>query len=36
MPVNLKGRHFLKLQDFTPQELWYLLHLSKELKGLKY
>jgi len=35
MPVNLKGRHFLKLQDFTPQELWYLLHLSKQLKAMK-
>ncbi|GAB6935306.1 MAG: ornithine carbamoyltransferase [Bacillota bacterium] len=36
MPINLKGRHFLKLEDFTPQELWYLLELSKQLKAQKY
>jgi ornithine carbamoyltransferase len=36
MAINLKGRHFLKLEDFTPQELWYLLNLSKQLKAQKY
>ncbi len=35
MPYNLKGRHFLKLQDFTPKDIAYLLELSKELKDLK-
>lgn len=36
MPYNLKGRHFLTLQDFTPKDITYLLELSKELKDLKY
>jgi ornithine carbamoyltransferase len=31
----LKGRHFLKLSDFTPAELEYLLDLSAELKAAK-
>lgn len=35
MPVNLQGRSFLKLLDFTPEEIRYLLELSKELKKLK-
>jgi ornithine carbamoyltransferase len=35
MPVNLQGRSFLKLLDFTPEEIRYLLDLSKELKKLK-
>lgn len=35
MAVNLRGRNFLKLLDFTPQEIRYLLDLSKELKTLK-
>ncbi|WP_459481739.1 ornithine carbamoyltransferase [Clostridium saccharoperbutylacetonicum] len=35
MSVNLRGRNFLKLLDFTPQEIRYLLDLSKELKTLK-
>ena len=33
MAINLKGRHFLKLEDFTPQELSYLLDLSQQLKA---
>ncbi|NGX56305.1 MAG: Ornithine carbamoyltransferase [Candidatus Anoxychlamydiales bacterium] len=33
MPVNLKGRHFLTLKDFTPQEIRYLLDLSHDLKA---
>ncbi len=35
MSVNLKGRHFLKLLDFTPAEAHYLLDLSDELKRAK-
>ncbi len=35
MPVNLKGRHFLNLQDFTSEEIRYLLDLSHELKAKK-
>ncbi len=31
----LKGRHFLKLSDFTPEELEFLLDLSAELKAAK-
>lgn len=33
--MNLKGRHFLKLLDFTPEEINYLLDLSAELKSKK-
>lgn len=36
MGFNLKNRHFLKLEDFTPQELAFLLQLSAELKAAKY
>jgi ornithine carbamoyltransferase len=32
MAFNLKGRSFLKLLDFTPDEIRYLLDLSQELK----
>ncbi|MGO1579833.1 MAG: ornithine carbamoyltransferase [Peptoniphilaceae bacterium] len=35
MAVNLQGRSFLKLLDFTTDEIKYLLELSKELKKLK-
>lgn len=35
MPKNLSGRNFLKLLDFTTEEIRYLLDLSKELKHLK-
>ena len=35
MPVNLRGKHFLKLLDFTPAEIRYLLDLSKTFKDLK-
>ncbi len=27
MPVNLKGRNFITLKDFTPQEIQYMLDL---------
>jgi ornithine carbamoyltransferase len=33
--LDLKGRSFLKLMDFTPEELHYLLELSFELKQAK-
>ncbi|HEY4033532.1 MAG TPA: ornithine carbamoyltransferase [Ktedonobacteraceae bacterium] len=36
MGFNLKNRHFLKLEDFTPQEISFLLQLSAELKAAKY
>jgi len=36
MGFNLKNRHFLKLDDFTPQELSFLLQLSAELKAAKF
>ncbi|MGC8803316.1 MAG: ornithine carbamoyltransferase, partial [Bacteroidales bacterium] len=35
MSVNLRNRSFLKLLDFTPSEIRYLLDLSKELKAAK-
>ncbi len=35
MAVNLKGRHFLTLMDFTPVEIRYLLDLSHDLKAKK-
>jgi len=34
-PVNLKGRHFLNLADFSAAEIHYLLDLSAELKAQK-
>ena len=30
--MNLKGRHFLTLLDYSPEEIRYLLDLSKDLK----
>lgn len=36
MGFNLKNRHFLRLGDFTPQEISFLLQLSAELKAAKY
>ena len=35
MPINLKGRSFLTLMDFTPQEVRYLLDKSHALKRKK-
>ncbi len=35
MPVNLQGKNFLKLLDFTSEEIRYLLELSKQFKQLK-
>ena len=33
--MNLRGRHFLKLLDFTPEEITYLVDLAAELKEKK-
>ena len=33
--VNLKGRDFLKLLDYTPEEIEYLLDLAADLKDKK-
>ncbi|MBN2863843.1 MAG: ornithine carbamoyltransferase, partial [Bacteroidales bacterium] len=35
MTINLRNRHFLKLLDFSPSEINYLLDLSAELKKAK-
>lgn len=32
MAINLKGKHFLTLLDFSPEEIHYLLELSLKLK----
>jgi len=36
MSFNLKNRNFLKLLDFTPKEISFLLDLAKDLKKAKY
>jgi len=36
MAFNLRNRHFLKLLDFTPEEISFLLDLSLDLKKSKY
>ncbi|MHC6528414.1 ornithine carbamoyltransferase [Vibrio proteolyticus] len=36
MAFNLRNRNFLKLLDFTPKEIHFLLELSAELKKAKY
>ncbi|MBG0764400.1 MAG: ornithine carbamoyltransferase [Tissierellales bacterium] len=35
MPINLKGRNFITLKDFSKQEIEYLLELSMDLKQKK-
>ena len=35
MAVNLKGRSFLTLMDFTPEEIRYMLDLAHDLKSKK-
>lgn len=35
MSINLKGRHFLKLLDYTSEEIVYLLDLAAEFKEKK-
>jgi len=34
--MNLKGRDFLKLLDYTPEEIRYLIALAKEFKRIKH
>ena len=36
MAFNLRNRHFLKLDDFTQQEIGFLLQLATDLKAAKY
>lgn len=33
--MDLKGRNFLTLKDFTPEEITYLLDLAADLKEKK-
>jgi ornithine carbamoyltransferase len=35
MPVNLRGKNFITLKDFTPEEIRYMLDLSSDLKAKK-
>ena len=35
MAYRLKNRSFLKLLDFTPEEIQYLLDLARDLKRAK-
>lgn len=35
MPINLQGKSFLKLLDFSAAEIHYLIQLSKQFKNLK-
>jgi ornithine carbamoyltransferase len=36
MTFNLKNRHFLTLENFSPREIQYLLELARDLKRAKY
>ncbi|RZT95615.1 ornithine carbamoyltransferase [Ancylomarina subtilis] len=36
MSFNLRNRNFLKLLDFTPKEMQYMLDLARDLKRAKY
>ena len=33
--MNLKGKDFLKLLDFSPEEIEYLINLAADLKAKK-
>lgn len=35
MPISLSGRNYLKLLDFTPDEIRYFISLAKQFKALK-
>ncbi len=35
MPVNLRGKNFITLKDFTPNEIKYMRQLSADLKAKK-
>ena len=34
--MDLTGRHFLKLLDYTPEEIRFLLDISKDFKEITY
>ena len=34
--MNLKGRNFLKLMDYTPEEILYLIDLAADLKSREF
>ena len=36
MAFNLRNRSFLKLLDFTPAEIQFMLDLARDLKRAKY
>ena len=36
MAFNLRNRNFLKLLDFTPREIQYMIDLAIDLKKAKY
>lgn len=36
MAFNLRNRNFLKLLDFSPKEIKYMLDLAADLKKAKY
>jgi ornithine carbamoyltransferase len=36
MAFNVRNRHFLKLLDFTPQEIRFMLQFTADLKAAKY
>ncbi|WP_163833487.1 ornithine carbamoyltransferase [Spartinivicinus ruber] len=36
MAFNLRNRHFLKLLDFSPAEIQFLINLARDLKSAKY
>ena len=36
MAFNLRNRNFIKLLDFTPEEIAYMLRLAADLKAAKY
>jgi ornithine carbamoyltransferase len=33
--IDLRGKHFLRLADFSPEEITYLIDLAAELKAAK-
>ena len=33
--MNLKGRHFLKLMDYTPEEILHMVDVAADLKAKK-
>ncbi|MFQ5490685.1 MAG: ornithine carbamoyltransferase [Phycisphaerae bacterium] len=36
MAVNIKGRNFISIQDFSPEEIWQTLHTARDLKLAHY